>query len=174
MASKKKTGKKAAGKKTSKVVSSTQDPEKLAKEKLAKLKNVALEAAETLEGATTAHDEAVEKAKATLRTAKTAYSAAVQPYRDACRKAKAECEFGGARSADVSEQVRFDVKKVKGGVEVTVKGKPKSKELITSAALKASVNKAAYAYTDKHIGPREKVGNKGGSLSNRLRAAIAA
>jgi len=41
-------------------------------------------------------------------------------------------------------------------------------------ALKESINKAAYAYTDKHIGPREKVGNKGGSLSNRLRAALAA
>jgi hypothetical protein len=53
-----------------------------------------------------------------------------------------------------------------------VKGKPDSEELIPLAALKASVNKAAYAYTDKHVGPRERVGNKGGTLSNRLRAVL--
>jgi hypothetical protein len=39
--------------------------------------------------------------------------------------------------------------------------------------LKESINKAAYAYTDKHLGPKEEIGNKGGSLSNRLRAAMA-
>ncbi|MCX5800888.1 MAG: hypothetical protein NTX17_05815 [Candidatus Eisenbacteria bacterium] len=31
----------------------------------------------------------------------------------------------------------------------------------------------AYAYTDKHVGPRERVGNKGGTLGNRLRAVMA-
>ncbi len=41
------------------------------------------------------------------------------------------------------------------------------------AALKESINKAAYAYTDKYVGPKEEVGNKGGSLSNRLRGAMA-
>ena len=40
------------------------------------------------------------------------------------------------------------------------------------AALKESINKASYAYTDRVLGPREKVGNKGGSLSNRLRAVL--
>lgn len=39
--------------------------------------------------------------------------------------------------------------------------------------LKGSINKAAYAYTDKHVGPKEDVGNKAGSLSNRLRAVLA-
>jgi len=38
--------------------------------------------------------------------------------------------------------------------------------------LKKSISKAAYAYTDKHLGPKEKIGNKGGSLSNRLRAVL--
>jgi len=38
--------------------------------------------------------------------------------------------------------------------------------------VKASINKAAYAYTDKHLGPKEEIGNKGGSLSNRLRAVL--
>ena len=41
------------------------------------------------------------------------------------------------------------------------------------AALKASVGKAAYAYSDEHVGPRERVGNKGGTLGNRLRAVMA-
>ncbi|MBI3723985.1 hypothetical protein HY251_08545 [bacterium] len=40
--------------------------------------------------------------------------------------------------------------------------------------VRASINKAAYAYTDKHLGPREAIGNKGGSLSNRLRALVGA
>ncbi len=44
--------------------------------------------------------------------------------------------------------------------------------MIPLAALKESINKAAYAYSDKHVGPKEKVGNKGGSLSNRLRAVL--
>jgi hypothetical protein len=29
-------------------------------------------------------------------------------------------------------------------------------------------------YADKHVGPKEEVGNKAGSLSNRLRAALKA
>jgi len=58
-------------------------------------------------------------------------------------------------------------------VRVMVQGQPKTEELIPLAALKESVNKAAYAYTDNHLGPKEEIGNKGGSLSNRLRAAIA-
>ena len=59
------------------------------------------------------------------------------------------------------------------GVRVMVKGQPKTEELIPRAILKESINKAAYAYADKHVGPKEKVGNRGGSLSNRLRAAMA-
>ena len=54
-----------------------------------------------------------------------------------------------------------------------VKGQPKTDEVIPMEALKASINKAAYAFTAKYVGPREKVGDKGGSLSNRLRAALA-
>jgi hypothetical protein len=53
-----------------------------------------------------------------------------------------------------------------------VKGNPDSEELIPLAALKQSIGKAAYAYTDKHVGPRERVGNKGGTLGNRLRAVM--
>ena len=34
------------------------------------------------------------------------------------------------------------------------------------------MNKAAYTYTDKHLGLKKQIGNKGGSLSNRLRAVM--
>jgi hypothetical protein len=54
-----------------------------------------------------------------------------------------------------------------------VKGKPESEELISLAALNASIGKSAYAYTDKHLGPRARVGNTGRMLGNRLRAVMA-
>ena len=44
--------------------------------------------------------------------------------------------------------------------------------MIPFAAIKESINKAAYTYTEKHLGPKEEIGNKGGSLSNRLRAIL--
>ena len=47
------------------------------------------------------------------------------------------------------------------------------KEQILVDESKASGNTVAYAYTDKHVGPRERVGNKGGTLGNRLRAVMA-
>ena len=113
-----------------------------------------------------------EKARAVVAEAKDAYRAALAPYREACHKAGIECEFEGGRSANVSEKVSFLVEKTDKGVRVMVKGQPKTEEVIPLAALKESINKAAYAYTDKHVGPKEEVGNKGGSLSNRLRAVL--
>ena len=35
------------------------------------------------------------------------------------------------------------------------------------------MNKVAYAYMEKHVGPRGRVGNKGGTLGNKLRAVMA-
>ena len=58
-------------------------------------------------------------------------------------------------------------------VHVMAKGGREDWELIAPAALKSSVSKVAYAYAEKHVGPREKVGNKGGTLGNRLRAVMA-
>lgn len=113
-----------------------------------------------------------DKARALVAEAKDAYRAALAPYRDACHKAGVACEYEGGRSANVSEKVSFLVQKTDKGVRVIVKGQPKTEEVIPLAALKESINKAAYAYTDKHVGPKEKVGNKGGSLSNRLRVVI--
>ena len=38
--------------------------------------------------------------------------------------------------------------------------------------LKQSIGKAALAYTEKFIGPKETIGNKQGSLGNRIRAVL--
>jgi len=116
--------------------------------------------------------ELIEKAQAPVGEAREAFLKALTPYRDACRKAKADCEFSGSRGENVSEKVKFVVEKTDKGVRVMVKGKPKTEEVIPLVVLKESINKAAYAYTDKHLGPKEEIGNKGGSLSNRLRAIL--
>ena len=55
-----------------------------------------------------------------------------------------------------------------------IKGKPDTEEVIPFDVLKKSVNKAAAAYAEKHIGPREIVGNKQGTISNKLRALMRA
>jgi len=116
--------------------------------------------------------EMTEKARALVADAKEGYRRAVAPYREACRKAGVECEFEGGRGTNVSGKVSFLVEKTDKGLRVTVKGRPETSEVIPLAVLKESVNKASYEFCEKHIGPREKVGNKGGSLSNRLRAAL--
>ena len=103
-----------------------------------------------------------------------AYREALVPYRDACRRAGVKCEFAGGRAANVSQRVSYLVEKVAGGLKVTVKGRPDTEEVIPTAKLKVSIGKCAYQYVEKHVGPRDTVGNKGGSLSNRLRAALKA
>lgn len=113
-----------------------------------------------------------EKAQAPVAQAKQAYREALAPYREACRKAGAECEFEGGRAANVSPKVSFIVEKTDKGIRVAVKGKPGSEELIPLAALKASIGKAAQGFIEKHVGPRERVGNKAGTLANRLRAVM--
>ena len=90
------------------------------------------------------------------------------------RRRGAPCGSGAAAcGASTSEKVSFLVEKMDGGVRVMVKGQPKTEEVIPMKALRASISKTACAYTDKRLGPREKVGNKGGSLSNGMRAVLA-
>ncbi|MBW2147148.1 MAG: hypothetical protein JRI22_09030 [Deltaproteobacteria bacterium] len=113
-----------------------------------------------------------DKAQALVKEAKDNYREALAPYRDACRKAGIECKFEGGRSANVSEKVSFLVEKTDKGVRVMVKGQPSTEEVIPFSALKESINRQAYSYTEKHLGPKEEIGNKGGSLSNRLRAVL--
>lgn len=140
---------------------------------LTRLRKAALEARASLEAARKEAGALAEKAKALVAGAKGVYSQAVAPYRIACRKAGKKCEFTGGRSSNVSPKVSFEVEKTKKGIRVMVKGQPKTAEVIPFATLKNSVNREAYRYTDTHLGPRTAVGNKGGSLSNRLRAALA-
>ena len=126
-------------------------------------------------GLTKAETEAkalVERGLALITQAKGEYREALGLYREACRKAGVDCEFPGGRSENVSPKVSFLVEKADKGIRVMVKGKPESEEIIPLAALKASIGKAAYAYTQKHVGPRGQVGNKGGTLGNRLRAVL--
>jgi len=126
-------------------------------------------------GLTKAEAEAkaiVDKALDLVSRAKGDYREALGLYREACRKAGVDCEFPGGRSENVSPKVSFIVEKADKGIRVMVKGKPESEEIIPWATLKASVGKAAYAFTDKQLGPRESVGNKGGGLANRLRAVM--
>ena len=59
------------------------------------------------------------------------------------------------------------------GIRVVVRGRPETDELIGMERLKRSPNQAAYDYTDRHFGPKEKVGNKGGTLGNKLRGLMA-
>jgi hypothetical protein len=115
-----------------------------------------------------------EAAHRVLANAKTTYRQALTTYRDACRRAGTKCEFTGGRAANVSERVRFLVEKVEKGLKVTVKGKPETEEVIPFAKLKVSIGKSAEQYCEQWLGERQVVGNKQGSLQNRLRAALKA
>ena len=139
---------------------------------LAALRSPVLAARAKLDAADAEAKQAAERARAAVAAAKEAYREAVAAYREACRKLGVACEFEGGRSANVSPKVSFIVEKAEKGIRVAVKGNPESEELIPLAVLEASVGKAATAYTDKQLGPRERVGNKAGTLGNRLRAVM--
>ncbi len=64
------------------------------------------------------------------------------------------------------------MEKTDKGFRVMVKGQPKTEEVIPLAVLKEFINKAAYSCTERHLGPKEEIGNIGGSLSNRLGSLI--
>ena len=105
--------------------------------------------------------------------AKDAYRVAVAPYRDACRKAGVECEFAGAKAPPVAPRVRFLVERVKGGIKVAIKGKPKTEEVIPDATLRKSVGRAAFDYCERALGPVSQYGNKHAGLSQRFRIVLA-
>jgi hypothetical protein len=125
-----------------------------------------------------------------------AHRAALASRRQAGPHGWRRCDSEGRRGVNVTETGLL--LRTKSDRCVCIKGRPETDlpaalcdstaqagEMIPLAALKESVNKAAYAYTEKHVGPKEKVGNKGGSVpacatppagvagrSNRLRAAL--
>ena len=139
---------------------------------LTPLKKKAEEGKATFEKARTEANALRTQARDVEAAAKKAYAEAVAPYRDACRKAGVECEFAGGRATNVTPAVRFLVEKVKDGVKVTIKDQPGTEEVIPDRALKESVSREAYAYVEKRLGPKHEIGNKGGSLGNRIRAVL--
>jgi len=146
---------------------------KVSQNELSSLRTKIEEAKDKVEKAQSEAKGLVDKAHGLVAEAKDAFRVALAPYREACRKNGLECEYeGGRRSANVSGKVSFLVEKIDKGVRVMVKGQPKTEEVLPLAVVKESINKAAYAYTEKHLGPKEEIGNKGGSLSNRLRAVM--
>ncbi len=164
------TGTKAgAPKKPEKPKAETKPAPKAGKDELEALRKPVEVAKASMEKAQEEAKTLTERARTLVADAKHAYHTALIPYREACKKAGVECEFSGGRLANVSERVTFLVEKVEGGVKVAIRGRPETEEVIPTAKLKESVMRSAYDYTGKWIGPREKVGNKGGSLSNRLR-----
>jgi hypothetical protein len=144
--------------------------QKSGKGELEKLRQTVLEAKTRLDNAKAEARNVEQNVLELVAREKNAYLKALIPYRDACKKAGIECEFSGGRLANVSERVTFLVEKVDKGIKVAIKGKPETEEVIPFAKLKESVNRAAFSFTDKHLGLREQIGNKGGGLSNRLRA----
>ncbi len=58
------------------------------------------------------------------------------------------------------------------GREGHLRGQPETAEVIPTAKLNVSIGKSALHYCEKHIGAREVVGNKQGSLANRLREEL--
>jgi hypothetical protein len=105
----------------------------------------------------------VDKAVDLVAQAMNAYREAMAAYREACRKAGVECEFSVGDSENESQKLTFIVEKADDGVSVLVEGKPKTEDIVPMAILKATIRKAAQAHTGKRVGPRERVGNKGGS-----------
>ena len=145
----------------------------LSEKELMALRETVEQAAAALDAANAEAKVLEDKASTLVRDAKGRYREGVAAYQTACRTAKVPCEFQSrTRRPNVSERTVFEVARTDEGVRVVVKGRPETEEVIPLATLKASVNKAAYAYTDRQLGTREEVGNKGGSLSNRLRRVL--
>jgi predicted type IV restriction endonuclease len=91
------------------------------------------------------------------------------PVRRKPRRVRPESARPKGKGTSISERVAFEVKQTSDGVRIAVKGRPDTAEVVPLARLRESIAAVAYGYTEKHIGPRARVGNKGGTLSNRLR-----
>jgi len=165
---KKKTANKKVKEKVKK--NSATEAKKPEADELSSLKKAVEQAKQHLENAQAEANELQRKAQELVAEAKNSYREALVPYREACKKAGVECEFSAGRLSNVSERVTFLVEKVDDGIKVTIKGRPETEEVIPAETLNQSINKAAYGYTEKHLGPKEEIGNKGGTLSNLLRA----
>jgi len=140
--------------------------------KLAELRKEVETKLQEKEQAAAQAEELRSKAKELEQTAKQAYAKVLVPYRAECKRTGAECEFAGGKSGPVAPRVRFLLEKTDKGLKVMIKGQPETEEVIPFEVLKKSVNKAAWAFTDKHLGPKEVAGNKGAGLGHRMRKLI--
>ncbi len=113
-----------------------------------------------------------EKAKAVEVAAKKAYAEALAPYRDACRKAGKKCDLPGIKAPSTLPRARFLIERVKGGLKVAIKDKPKSEEVIPDKKLKESIWRAARDYCARHFG-KEWTGGRARGLGLRFQAALA-
>ncbi|MHC5057591.1 MAG: hypothetical protein ACYTKD_23190 [Planctomycetota bacterium] len=111
------------------------------------------------------------KAKETEAAAKKAYAEAVGPYRDACRKAGARCDLPAIKAPSTLPRARFLIKRVKGGLKVAVKDRPKTEETIPDKILNDSVWQAAREYCVRHFD--EWTGGRARGLGLRFQAALA-
>ena len=112
------------------------------------------------------------KAKEMEAAAKKAYAEAVGPYRDACRKAGAKCELPGIKAPSTLPRARFLIERVKGGLKVTIKERPKTEETIPDKTLNESIWRAAREYCARHFGD-EWTGGRARGLGLRFQAALA-
>jgi len=71
------------------------------------------------------------------------------------------------RSTNVSETITFLVAKIEKVILVMIKGRPKSEDAISLAALEQSINPVAYIYIEKHLGRRRRSESFGRAITSR-------
>lgn len=136
------------------------------------LKGKAKGALEGLEGARTEAGKLEEQGRVLVNAAKEVYLGALEPYRQACREVDIPCVLPGGKGAIRAPRVRFLIEKVDKGVRVTIKGQPKTEEVLPLKALRESVTRESFAYTDRWLGSRQEIGFKGAGLANRIRLVL--
>jgi hypothetical protein len=139
---------------------------------LAPLRKRAEEAKAGLDNARKEAEALRAKAKELEAAAKKAYAEAVGPYRDACRKAGAKCDLPGIKAPSTLPRARFLIERVKGGLKVTIKDRPKTEETIPDKTLNESIWRAAREYCQRHFGD-EWTGGRARGLGLRFQAALA-
>ncbi|MHC5058835.1 MAG: hypothetical protein ACYTKD_29620 [Planctomycetota bacterium] len=146
-------------------------PAKKSQTDLAPLRKKAEEAKAAFDKAQKEAEALRAKAKEIETTAKKTYAEAVGPYREACRKAGAKCDLPGIKAPSTLPRARFLIERVKSGLKVTIKDRPKTEETIPDKALKDSVWRAAREYCARHFD--EWTGGRARGLGLRFQAALA-
>ena len=85
--------------------------------------------------------------------------------------AEAWCELPGIKAPSTLPRARFLIERVKGGLKVTIKDRPKTEETIPDKALNESIWRAAHEYCARHFD--EWTGGRARGLGLRFQAALA-